>query len=306
MPHSPNSRIDPSAFDRSAERRQRNRMLLAVWLLLVAVAVVVYKGREVKTREAILPAARNIVPGAAVTDSARLSQATPGSTRPVPGAQNSTAVTTSGLESNPSQPATAAVPFSNPAPRRTLHPPTRPKVTANPATADDQAPENAPGVTATRAVLPPLRIEVVAGDRHSPVKPGNPSLKVDMQPGTPARSENESAPPTTEEEPAAAPLTEASERVQVSADTSQVLTHRVRPEYPLLARQMKVQGSVVLDAMIGKDGGIQDLHVVQGPTILADAAREAVRQWRFKPYLQDGQAVETQAHITVNFMISTN
>ena len=66
MPYSPNSRIDPSAFDRSAERRQRNRMLLAVWLLLVAVAVVVYKGREVKTREAILPAARNIVPGAAV------------------------------------------------------------------------------------------------------------------------------------------------------------------------------------------------------------------------------------------------
>jgi protein TonB len=102
------------------------------------------------------------------------------------------------------------------------------------------------------------------------------------------------------------PLTDAAERVQVSEDASQVVTHRVRPEYPLLARQMKVQGSVVLDAMIGKDGGIQDLRVVEGPTILAEAARQAVRQWRFKPYVQDGQAVETQAHITVNFMISTN
>jgi protein TonB len=101
-------------------------------------------------------------------------------------------------------------------------------------------------------------------------------------------------------------MTNASERVQLSTDSTQVLTHKVRPEYPLLARQMKVQGSVVLDAMIGRDGGIQDLRVVQGPTILAEAAREAVRQWRFKPYLQDGQAVETQAHITVSFMISTN
>ena len=127
-----------------------------------------------------------------------------------------------------------------------------------------------------------------------------------MQPGTPARPAADAAasgpdPPTDNP-----PLTDASERVEVSAETSHVLTHRVRPEYPLLARQMKVQGSVVLDAMIGKDGGIQDLRVVQGPTILADAAREAVRQWRFKPYLQDGQPVETQAHITVNFMISTN
>ena len=125
-----------------------------------------------------------------------------------------------------------------------------------------------------------------------------------MEPGTPARSAADPAPSAAESE--AGPLTSAAERVQVSADTTQVLTHKVRPEYPLLARQMKVQGSVVLDAMIGRDGKIQDLRVVQGPTILAEAAREAVRQWRFRPYYEDGQAVETQAHITVNFMISTN
>jgi protein TonB len=68
---------------------------------------------------------------------------------------------------------------------------------------------------------------------------------------------------------------------------------------------MKVQGSVVLDAVIGRDGTIQTLKIVSGPTILANAAMEAVRQWRFKPYLQAGEAVETEARITVNFTIST-
>jgi periplasmic protein TonB len=69
---------------------------------------------------------------------------------------------------------------------------------------------------------------------------------------------------------------------------------------------MKVQGRVDLEASIGKDGGIRMLNVLAGPTILADAAREAVKQWRFKPHFEDGQPVETQVPITVNFTISTN
>ena len=80
----------------------------------------------------------------------------------------------------------------------------------------------------------------------------------------------------------------------------------MNPDYPLLARQMKVQGSVMLQALIGQDGGIQALRVVSGPAILAEAAREAVKQWRFKPYYQSGRPVETEARITVNFTISTN
>jgi protein TonB len=94
-------------------------------------------------------------------------------------------------------------------------------------------------------------------------------------------------------------------RVRISAEALQVLSHPVDPNYPLLAREMKVQGSVILDALIGRDGSIQALKIVSGPTILATAAMEAVRQWRFKPYLQAGQAVETEARITVNFTIST-
>jgi protein TonB len=66
---------------------------------------------------------------------------------------------------------------------------------------------------------------------------------------------------------------------------------------------MKVQGAVLLKALIGADGYIRDLQVLSGPAILASAAREAARQWQFKPYLQNGQPVETQANITVNFTI---
>jgi protein TonB len=84
------------------------------------------------------------------------------------------------------------------------------------------------------------------------------------------------------------------------------VTVSVPPNYPLLAREMKVQGAVSLRALISREGNIQELQILSGPGILATAAREAVKQWHFKPYLQDGQAVETQARITVNFTISTN
>jgi len=66
---------------------------------------------------------------------------------------------------------------------------------------------------------------------------------------------------------------------------------------------MKVQGSVLLQAFVSVDGGIRELRVLSGPPILVSAAAEAVRQWRFKPYLQNGQPVETQAKISVNFTI---
>ena len=60
---------------------------------------------------------------------------------------------------------------------------------------------------------------------------------------------------------------------------------------------------MVLQAIVGTDGTIQTLRVLSGPAILTAAAQQAVRQWRFKPYLQNGQPVETKATITVNFSI---
>jgi TonB family protein len=160
-------------------------------------------------------------------------------------------------------------------------------------------------ITATRTILPPLEVEVVAGNTPRPIHPANNSIQVDLEQGsTPLRAIPEV--PVEAHETAANIMSNAAERADVSTDTAEVVSHSVTPGYPTLARQMKVQGSVILLALIGRDGLIQDLHVVSGPPILANAALEAVRQWHFKPHYQGTGAVETQARITVNFTISTN
>ena len=166
--------------------------------------------------------------------------------------------------------------------------------------ADNSAPVM-PVVT-NRAVLPPLQIEVIAGNRRQTVQDKNNSIGLEM--GSPGSSDPATTPTTNEVVSNASQNT--TEHVHISSDTAHVVTHPVEPNYPMLAKEMKVQGSVVLEAMIGKDGKIQDLRTISGPSILSSAAREAVQQWRFKPYYQAGQAVETVARITVNFTISAN
>jgi TonB family protein len=150
-----------------------------------------------------------------------------------------------------------------------------------------------------RAALPPLEVEVVAGNRHINVPAKSNAIHLDVNSG--ATSSASSA-------PASAPnaLVSAGDRVQLSPQTARSVSVSVPPNYPLLARQMKVQGAVSLQALISRDGTIQELQILSGPNILATAAREAVKQWHFKPYLQNGQPVETRARITVNFTISTN
>ena len=162
-----------------------------------------------------------------------------------------------------------------------------------------------PAVATTRTVLPPLEVEVVAGDTRRTIRPGSTSVRVDLQPGTPPQPATD-VDATNDAEIAANVPSNAAERVQMSTDTSEIVTSPVQPNYPLLARQMKVQGSVILQALIGRDGVIQNLRLVSGPHILASAAEDAVRQWHFKPHYQGSEAVETQAKITVNFTISTN
>jgi TonB family protein len=78
---------------------------------------------------------------------------------------------------------------------------------------------------------------------------------------------------------------------------------KVAPVYPPLARQARIQGTVMLNAVIGKDGAILDLKLVSGHPMLAPAAMEAVRQWRYKPYLLEGTAVEVETNIQVNFAL---
>jgi TonB family protein len=80
-----------------------------------------------------------------------------------------------------------------------------------------------------------------------------------------------------------------------------LLTHKIDPIYPEAARQAKVQGVVVLDAVIGADGTVVDLRAVSGPDELASAALDAVKWWRFQPYLINGQAVQVKTRLAVDF-----
>jgi TonB family protein len=236
------------------ENRQPRKLMLALVLLLVALAVVVVKDREFwfgseqltldsdGTESAVAPkTAAKSVPNATTQSQSASALATK---KQIPAA----------------------------------------KISAEPKPAD------APAVTTTRTVLPPLDVEVVAGDTHSKIHPGSNAARVEItHPGSSAPGQST---------PTFAAATNAAEREPMSSQP-QPSSYSL----PLLAQHMNVRGSVVLQALIGADGIIQDLHVLSGPAILSAAAQQAVREWRFKPVLQNGQAVETKAMITVNFTI---
>ena len=82
------------------------------------------------------------------------------------------------------------------------------------------------------------------------------------------------------------------------------LVHRVQPDYPVLARQARIQGQVVLRATISRDGAIANLQVLSGNPMLTPAALNAVRQWRYRPYVLNGEPVEVETEVTVNFILS--
>ena len=160
--------------------------------------------------------------------------------------------------------------------------------------------------TTERAVLPPLQVEVVAGNRHIAVPAKSNAIHLDVDSGATSSVASASSAGSSVASSTPSGLVSAGDRVQLSPQTAQTVTVSVPPNYPLLARQMKVQGAVSLQALISREGTIQELQILSGPAILAAAAREAVKQWHFKPYLQNGQPVETEARILVNFTISTN
>ena len=105
--------------------------------------------------------------------------------------------------------------------------------------------------------------------------------------------------------PVAVPKVAAPQRVRVSQGVTQgLLIHKVQPNYPPLARQARIQGSVVLQAVISKDGAIENLRLMSGHPMLAPAAIDAVKQWRYKPYILNGEPVEVETQITVNFTLA--
>jgi len=146
---------------------------------------------------------------------------------------------------------------------------------------DTTKPAETPAVTTKRTILPPLDIEVVAGSTHKNIRAGSNAQRLEIT--------------DPNSKPAIQAATKAAEHQSIAVDA--------QPNYPPLAQHMNVQGSVILQALIGTDGIIQNLQILHGPAILARAAEQAVREWHFKPIMQNGQAVESKATITVNFTI---
>jgi len=81
------------------------------------------------------------------------------------------------------------------------------------------------------------------------------------------------------------------------------LIYQLKPEYPQLARMARIEGAVELEAVISKDGTIQELKVLRGHPLLVKAALEAVRRWRYQPTLLNSEPIEVVTEITVNFKL---
>lgn len=241
------SQLHRATVPAAPDRRQPRRLVLALVLLLVTFGALIVKERDFWF-------------GPSSDDNELAGATQPEATQPATAKAAPVAAPTSSA-----LPATHAVA----------------KEAATPAPA-----QNAPAISATRTVLPPLDVEVVAGESHRNVHPGSNALSVEIiKSGTST--------------PRLAAATSAADREFISTGAGTYTAN-----YPLLAQQMRVQGSVVLQAFIGADGIIQNLRVISGPGILTSAAERAVRAWHFKPVLQNGQPVETKATITVNFTIN--
>jgi protein TonB len=110
--------------------------------------------------------------------------------------------------------------------------------------------------------------------------------------------------PTAAPPPPPPPKAATPQRIRVGGNVQAAnLIHQVKPAYPPLAKQARIQGTVELSAIIGKDGRVQDLHVVRGHPLLVQSALEAVKNWEYRPTMLNGEPVEVATTIDVNFTL---
>ena len=101
------------------------------------------------------------------------------------------------------------------------------------------------------------------------------------------------------------PKIAAPQRVRVSQGVTEgLLTRKVQPTYPPLAKTARIQGDVVLNAVISKNGTIENLRVMSGHPMLVTSALDAVKQWKYRPYVLNGEPVEVETTITVKFTLA--
>lgn len=241
---------------------QQARLVIALVLLLTALAAVLIKDRQFW-----------------FSSESRIVDADEYQTPVAPVQTQGTTQTAAQTTLKPATPAVTHAPASGA--KKQVAPPSRPS---------QPGPSNEPAVVMDRKALPPLDVEVIAGDTHRNLRPGSNAQRVQiLRPASPRVAQSA---------PTASPATNAAQRER--------LAEAIPPSYPALAQHMNVQGSVVLEALIAADGSVQNLRKLSGPAILSTAAEQAVRGWKFKAVYQNGQAVETRATITVNFTIKVS
>jgi len=151
--------------------------------------------------------------------------------------------------------------------------------------------------------IPPQVTQVV--DEPEATAPGNDNGVIGMPPGIGRGSQvinNIIAATTNNVAPPPPPSTPHTIRLSGGV-TEGLLIHKITPTYPKIAIMARQQGSVILQATIGRDGTIQNLHYVSGPGLLIEPAMDAVKQWRYRPYLLNNQPVDVETQITVNFSL---
>ena len=233
----------------------------------------VHASNAVKAAEtaAVVPSTPASTPPVVVTDSVATTAAAAAGVKPQPDKQPKTKDAAKPPEPAPSQAAPpvsavdAALRLPQPVPRNN-------SANGNREAAKEEAP-------------PPNGANGVAGSVPGGVPGGSPSSVINV----------------VKDLSAAEPRSTA-QKVSVSSGVAQgLLVHRVAPQYPAQAKEARLQGTVVLQAVIGKDGSVHSVRALKGNPVLAQAAMDAVKQWRYRPYALNGEPVEADTEISVTF-----
>lgn len=86
-------------------------------------------------------------------------------------------------------------------------------------------------------------------------------------------------------------------------DALTAVTYKTQPQYPPIARQLRVEGTVALEATISEEGKVEKVDIVSGSPMLTRTAADALKAWRFKPFLEDGKPVKVQAPVSFEFKL---
>ena len=288
LPAPVNAPIEPPSFGASAEAFEEegsNKKLFIIAAAVVLVAVVGYFGwskqRGTGSQSAPTP------PAAA--QSASTSASGPAASQP--SSQNTEPQFSAEVKASPLKESKPAPTIAKSAP-------------SNKAENIDVAPDTTKKVTEDSEAEEPLVVKSgSAPAKPKPVAEEESQIAAPPVIGVAANSDNKAIAGIVSTPSVALPKA-APQSLRVSQGIAQgLLIKRVPPAYPPQAQQMRIQGAVDLAATISKDGNITNIKVLRGDPVLANAAVQAVRQWKYKPYYLDGEPVEIQTQITINFKL---